>query len=93
MKGREKKRREEREEREREEREREERKREREKERKREREKERKREREKDRRQRPPPCVESKRLRVYRQDVSACTGNGPACVQQAGVLPVHTEAC
>ena len=26
-----------------------------------------------------PPCVRSKRLRVYGQDVSVCTGNRPAC--------------
>ena len=36
-------------------------------------------------------CVDSKRLRVYGHDVSVCTGNGPACVQHAGVLAVHTE--
>ena len=29
------------------------------------------------------PCVDSKRLRVYVQDASVCTGN---------VLDVHTEA-
>ena len=26
-----------------------------------------------------PPCVDSKRLRAYRQHVSVCIGNGPAC--------------
>ena len=40
---------------------------------------------------RDPPCVHSKRLRVYVQDVSVCYGNTPACVQYAGRLPVHTE--
>ena len=49
------------------------------------------REREKDRRQRSP-CVDSKRLRVYVQDVSVCTGTRPACSTHAGLLPVHTEA-
>ena len=38
-----------------------------------------------------PLCVRSKRLRVYGQDVSVCTGNKPACVRHAGLLPVHTE--
>ena len=37
------------------------------------------------------PCVDSKRLRVYVQDASVCTGNRPACVEHAGLLPVHTE--
>ena len=38
-----------------------------------------------------PLCVRSKRLRVYGQDVSVCTGNKPACVRHAGLLLVHTE--
>ena len=42
---------------------------------------------------RDPPCVDSTRLRAYRQHASVCTGNRPACVQHAGLLPVHTEAC
>ena len=37
------------------------------------------------------PCVDSKRLRVYVQDVSVCTSKRPACVEHAGLLPVHTE--
>ena len=28
----------------------------------------------------------------YVQDGSVCTGNRPACVEHAGLLPVHTEA-
>ena len=54
--------------------------------------KERERERERDRHAKNPPCVDSTRLRAHRQDASVCTGNGPACVQHAGLLPVHTEA-
>ena len=54
-------------------------------------EKREKRERE-ERGKKTPPCVDSKRLRVYVQDFSVCTGDTPACVQHAGVLPVHTEA-
>ena len=38
-----------------------------------------------------PPCVRSKRLRVYGQDVSVCTSNRPARRRHAGLLPVHTE--
>ena len=36
-------------------------------------------------------CVDPKRLRVYVQDVSVCTGTTPTCVQHACVLPVYTE--
>ena len=32
------------------------------------------------------------RLRVCVQDASVCTGETPACVEHAGVFPVHTEA-
>ena len=32
------------------------------------------------------PCVDSKRLRVYVQDVSVCTGNRPACVEEHKLL-------
>ena len=39
-----------------------------------------------------PPCVDSKRLRVCVQDASVCTGKTSACVEHAGVFPVHTEA-
>ena len=38
-----------------------------------------------------PLCVRSKRLRVYGQDVSVCTGNRPECLGHSGLLPVHTE--
>ena len=85
------------------EREREEREREKEKERGEKRE-ENKREREREQRERrrgtrkTPLCERSRRLRVYGQDASVCTCNGPACVQHAGrpdrthggVLNVHT---
>ena len=45
----------------------------------------RKRTEERERRERGPPCVHSKRLRVYVQNVPVCTGNMPT------MLPVHTE--
>ena len=38
-----------------------------------------------------PLCVRSKRLRVYGEDVSVCTGNRPECLGHSGLLPVHTE--
>ena len=38
------------------------------------------------------PCVGSKRLRVYVQNASVCTGKTRASVQHVCVLPVHTEA-
>ena len=50
-----------------------------------------KRKREREREDRDVPCEDSKRLRVYVQDISVCTGNRPACVQHVGVLLVHTE--
>ena len=50
-------------------------------------------ERERERGDRDPPCVDSTRLPAYRQHASVCTDNRPACVQHAGLLPVHTEAC
>ena len=39
---------------------------------------EREKERGEEREEKTPPCVRSKRLRVYGQDVSVCTGNRPA---------------
>ena len=39
-----------------------------------------------------PPCVDSKRLRVYVQHVPVCTGKTPACSTHVGVFRVHTEA-
>ena len=50
-------------------------------------------------RSKTPPCVRSKRLRVYVQNVSVCIGTTPACVTTCGlgagthgdVLNVHTE--
>ena len=38
------------------------------------------------------PCAGSKRLRVWVQDASVCTGKTRACVQHARVLHEHTEA-
>ena len=73
--------------------EREERKRERGEERKREkgeRERERERMEERERRERGPPCVRSKRLRVYVQYVPVCTGSMPTCIKHVGMLLVHT---
>ena len=83
--------------------EREERKRESEKERKRgiERKRERERTEERERKERGPPCVHSKRLRVYVQNVPVCTGNMPTCFFSCGhvagthgnVLNAHTGTC
>ena len=51
------------------------------------RESKREREREEEREKRKPPCVDSKRLRVYGQDVSVCTGNARMCSTHAGPTP------
>ena len=39
----------------------------------------------------PPPCVDSKCLRVCVQDASVCTGKTPSCPTHAGVFLVQTE--
>ena len=58
----------------------------------RERARKRKSKREEEKEKRKPPCVYvQKRLRVYGQDVSVCTGNRHACVRHACPLPVQTE--
>ena len=49
------------------------------------------REQERKRRWKTPPCVDSKRFRVCVRDASVCTRKTPACVERAGVFPVHTE--
>ena len=37
-----------------------------------------------------PPCVHSKRPRVYVQNVPVCCVNMPTCIKHVGMLPVHT---